>query len=1198
MVTDMNEKIELMITKIRQWGKSPVFPDDEETSIMAGILNRMGLVMLGVLVFMAVFFVPMFFRSLLWQSYGIIFLMAVMYLISRRYLYRGQLETSALLTTVPAWMIFYLIAFVGGGITSPLVPIIITSTIVISFMVHSRLKYVFLILGILLALGLTLIRTVHIDNFPVYHFTPLASWFLFSVSLIFIFVFIDTAISNLKRALVRFREQTNALIEAEKALLQSEERFRRFMDFFPGLAYIKNSRGDVLFANKGFKTYLDMDPEEMIGKNNLDLFGEEFSRKIHSDDQAVLVSGNTQIIEEEFGGKIWDTHKFTISQPGQLSLLGGVTIDITERKEIERKLRESEEFFKESQRAANVGSYFNDFSTDSWDSSEVLDEIFGIDEKYPRTFQSWIDLIHPDDQEMMSQYYIEEVLKQGKTFNKEYRIIRRSDDKIRWVLGLGKIYINEDGTPISMTGTIQDITDRKLAEEALRESEARFGNFLHSVSSIAIQGFTPEGTIRQWNKASERLYGYTSEEAIGRNLFDLIIPPDLCGPLKISIENLMKTGQLPMPAEYAFRHKNGSYVPVISSSALVNSPFHEPELYFIDLDLSEQKKAEKELAQTQALIKAIVDNTTDIVWSVDPENFGLLTWNPTYEKYFRNHRHIEVKIGMRPEDLYPPDSGYVEIWKDHYKKVLQDGAFTGEYSALSTKDIFQISLNPLQQDGRIFGISVFGEIITERKKAEELIEQSEKKYRELFRVNKDGITIHFQQTVTAPGSFIEVNEAAPKILEYSMEEMLFLTPLDLEPAVSEEQLIFRNMELEAFGTTSYETTFRNKSGRHVFVDISSQKVLYDDKPAIMTIIRDITDRKQHETELQAIAMLSSALRTAPGRTQMLPVIVEQIVNLLDCDSATIEIIEPESKDVVVEAAHGLWEPLIGSRQKEGTGINAIIAATRQPYLTQNLEKDPGIFYHQWARYGIRGSAGVPLIAQEQLIGFIWVGRRSDITQTEVRLLGAITDIAANAIYRSTLHEQTLKDASELAAAYETTLEGWARALELREQETAGHSKRVVKYALELAKLFGFNDNDLINIRRGASLHDIGKMGIPDKILLKKGSLTAREWDVMRKHPMHAYKLLSKIPYLLPALDIPRYHHERWDGSGYPEGLKGESIPLGARIFAVIDVWDALSSDRPYRKAWPPDEVIKYLQDQAGKMFDPDVVSTFLKLIHQ
>jgi HD-GYP domain-containing protein (c-di-GMP phosphodiesterase class II) len=239
-----------------------------------------------------------------------------------------------------------------------------------------------------------------------------------------------------------------------------------------------------------------------------------------------------------------------------------------------------------------------------------------------------------------------------------------------------------------------------------------------------------------------------------------------------------------------------------------------------------------------------------------------------------------------------------------------------------------------------------------------------------------------------------------------------------------------------------------------------------------------------------------------------------------------------------------------------------------------------------------------MIAQEKLIGFIWIGRKSEISRNEVRLVSAVTDIAANAIYRSALHEQTRKNAAELAEAYETTLEGWAQALELREHETAGHCKRVIKYTVALAKYFGYSGADLVNIKRGASLHDIGKMGIPDNILLKKGPLTAREWEVMRKHPVYAQRFLSKIPYLVPAIEIPYHHHEKWDGTGYPNGLKGADIPLPARIFSVIDVWDALLSNRPYRKAWPPDQVIEYLKEQSGKQFDPEVVNAFLGILQK
>ena len=188
-----------------------------------------------------------------------------------------------------------------------------------------------------------------------------------------------------------------------------------------------------------------------------------------------------------------------------------------------------------------------------------------------------------------------------------------------------------------------------------------------------------------------------------------------------------------------------------------------------------------------------------------------------------------------------------------------------------------------------------------------------------------------------------------------------------------------------------------------------------------------------------------------------------------------------------------------------------------------------------------------------------------------------------------------KTADELMEAYDATLQGWSTALEMRERETAGHSHRVVRNTLNLARALGYDNNELVHIQRGALLHDIGKMGIPDSILLKPGPLTEDEWMIMRQHPSYAKRMLTSIPYLLPALDIPYYHHERWDGSGYPNGLAGEDIPLTARIFAVMDVWDALSSDRPYRPAWTSEVVLKYLRDQAGKQFDPRVVDAFFEI---
>ena len=201
-------------------------------------------------------------------------------------------------------------------------------------------------------------------------------------------------------------------------------------------------------------------------------------------------------------------------------------------------------------------------------------------------------------------------------------------------------------------------------------------------------------------------------------------------------------------------------------------------------------------------------------------------------------------------------------------------------------------------------------------------------------------------------------------------------------------------------------------------------------------------------------------------------------------------------------------------------------------------------------------------------------------------------------YRKLMEQQAdlLQIHRELQDAYEATLKGWVRALDLRDNETEHHSRRVTLLTVELARLMGMSDNELIHVRRSALLHDIGKIGVPDHILHKPGPLTEEEWVIMRKHPQFAHDMLAPIEYLRSALDIPYCHHERWDGTGYPRGLKGEQIPLIARIFAVIDVWDALSSDRPYRKAWPYEKIVAHMREQSGTHFDPKAVELFLQMM--
>ena len=238
--------------------------------------------------------------------------------------------------------------------------------------------------------------------------------------------------------------------------------------------------------------------------------------------------------------------------------------------------------------------------------------------------------------------------------------------------------------------------------------------------------------------------------------------------------------------------------------------------------------------------------------------------------------------------------------------------------------------------------------------------------------------------------------------------------------------------------------------------------------------------------------------------------------------------------------------------------------------------------------------GVPLIAKGSLKGVLEIYHRSHLAIDEswFNFLEALAGQAAIAMDNIDLFSDLQKSINELVLAYDENIEAWSRALDLRDKETEGHTQRVVKITTRLAKAMGVNGEDLVHIRRGALLHDIGKMGIPDNILLKPGPLTAEEWEIMRKHPVYAYELLSPIMFLRPALDIPYCHHEQWDGSGYPRGLTGEQIPLAARIFAIVDVWDALRSDRPYRVSWSEEKVTEYILGRSGSQFDPQIVALF------
>lgn len=242
--------------------------------------------------------------------------------------------------------------------------------------------------------------------------------------------------------------------------------------------------------------------------------------------------------------------------------------------------------------------------------------------------------------------------------------------------------------------------------------------------------------------------------------------------------------------------------------------------------------------------------------------------------------------------------------------------------------------------------------------------------------------------------------------------------------------------------------------------------------------------------------------------------------------------------------------------------------------------------------------GVPMISKGQVRGVLEVFHRSvfEFDAEQVQFLTDLAGQAAIAVDNLSLFEDLQSSNDQLRLAYDATIEGWSKAMDLRDEETEGHTRRVTELALIMAKESGIGGEALVHARRGGLLHDIGKLGVPDSILRKPGTLSPEEWELMRLHPQYARDMLWPIEYLRPAIDIPYCHHEKWDGTGYPRGLKGEEIPLIARIFALVDVWDALTSDRPYRPAWEGERARQFIREQAGRHFDPNLVDKFLKVL--
>ncbi len=462
------------------------------------------------------------------------------------------------------------------------------------------------------------------------------------------------------------------------------------------------------------------------------------------------------------------------------------------------------------------------------------------------------------------------------------------------------------------------------------------------------------------------------------------------------------------------------------------------------------------------------------------------------------------------------------------------------------------------------------------------------------------------QVIGFDWQYLYINEAGAKHGRKNTEELLNHPMMDVYPGIDQTAL-FRTLKrcMDERIPIDMENEFVYADGSRGWFELRIQPV----PEGIFILSIDITGRKQAEHEIEQQLFRIQSLRAIDlailGTTDLnlaLKTVLQETRDRLHVDVVSVMLLDSLGVMLDTKAQLGLYVPGHPHlRVRLGLGTLGVAALNRDMVAFPNFDEYVPDDLAQWAcEESLKALFIVPLVAKGRVVGVLNVGHRTPLDPPHdwIDFLAALAGQAAMAIDNGKSFLDLQRAHLDLALAYNTTIEGWSHALDLRDKETEGHSMRVTEMTIRLARQAGMSETEIVQIKRGALLHDIGKMGIPDAILLKPDRLTEEEWTIIRKHPVYAYEMLLPISYLRPALDIPYCHHEKWDGTGYPRGLKGDQIPLAARLFAVVDVWDALRSNRPYRPGWPEEKVLAHIQAQAGTHFDPYAVELFLKAVDE
>jgi len=716
---------------------------------------------------------------------------------------------------------------------------------------------------------------------------------------------------------------------------------------------------------------------------------------------------------------------------------------------------------------------------------------------------------------------------------------KKKDGTTIFVRESARAFRNDYGKVLYYEGTVEDITERRRAEQALEESESIFRGFLEQ-SEDALMLTDNHGLLIQWSNGAEKLTGFSREESLGHPIWDVQFrsaPDEFKSSenyetIKTALQATLRTGKgrlLGNLIEAAIQKPDGTRL-ITQTLAFPVQTDKGVLLGTILRDITERKKAEEALAR-QAEELRLRNEELDRLYRAS----GSLLSSTVFDV------HTLVKV------------------------------------------IVEVVLREFGQAN----CSVF--LVQE--------ESNELKLMAMAGLAADQMT---KKTLTLDG---------PGLIAQAIRSGQTINT----PDVSASPIFLRSWE-----ATHSELTIPLKVADHVIgaIDIESEKLnafsaddvrvmsLFAERAALeLEHARLFAQTERRMQNLLSLRMIDLAISSSFDLKLTLDILLGQLVKRLGVHAADVLVLTPATQAFQFIAGQGFrTQALQHTHLHLGDGYAGQAARKRHTITIQNLETNLNGLERsrELAAEGFVTYSGTPLIAKGEVKGVLEIFHREplDLDREEFAVLEMLAGQAAIAIDNSQLFEHLENLNSELMMAYDETIEGWSRAMDLRDKETEGHTQRVTELTIRLANSMGFKSEELAHVRRGALLHDIGKIGVPDDILRKPGPLTDEEWVIMRKHPQFAYDMLAPIIYLRPSIEIPYLHHEKWDGTGYPRGLRGEEIPLVARIFALVDVWDALCSDRPYRKAWPEEKVRSYIQEQAGKHFDPHLVEIFLKEVSQ